>query len=111
VRHLFHKENGAVAWPQDSFGDDLGGIGVHVAHHFTSTGVGRARNAQIMTVERLIDDTGVAALGKGIHECSGNVARPRPHVDAFDWHRPIVLDERASTKAGLRVCRTAIVVH
>ena len=59
MRHLFHKEHGAITRTEDDIANDIFAIAFHGGHDFVCARVLGSRHAQIMTVERFVDYAGV----------------------------------------------------
>ena len=57
--HLFRKKHGARARAENDIANDVFPIAVHVGHHLVRARVFGTRDAQIVTVEGLVDHAGV----------------------------------------------------
>jgi hypothetical protein len=66
--HTLVKQNRPVAGTKDDILDDASGVAVHGRHDSIRAGVRRTGNAQIVPVQWFVNNAGVRAVGKGIHQ-------------------------------------------
>jgi hypothetical protein len=84
MRHVLLEEDRPVARPEHDVAHDLLAVRFLRAQHLVAAGMVGAADAQVVGVERLVDDARVGALREGDHQRGGDVARARPEAEAQD---------------------------